>query len=248
MVLTDGADTGSTKATADFAGEARGIKPSLPRKRPHLYISSDSEDEDDIPLRKAKPSLRTPNRKRGEVQEASPAKRVKLDPVSSIYQEEGDVHSGTTSRGKGTKTSKVKKKKGAGDSKTDGPKADELSQAPETVKTTVAQHKAQDVNTSMYEETRTASKKRGTAANARVASEEERVDTGNKAPTKRHDAGTDPGDEEEGDAVPGQPAGREAKRRRKADGQPDVAVPYTINSSLEAKDRNDFPRRDEHKA
>lgn len=258
MVLTSVADDKSTKATAGPAEsatlETHGVKKSPLRKRPHLYISSDSENEDDIPLRKTKPSLGTLDRGRGETDEASPAKRAKLDSVIPIHEDEERARSGTKSKGKGTKASKVKRKKGASDSKTEGGEADELRQAPEAVKTAVAQQKVQGVNTSRHEDTRTAAKKRGAGANTRVASEdaEERNNTaaGTKAPRKRHNAGTDPGDEEEGDIVAGQPPGHEAKRRRKAtgaDGQADVAVPYTNNSSLEAKDRDAPPGRDKHK-
>lgn len=255
MVLTDVADDRSTKATAGSAEssslETHGMKQSLLKKRPHLYISSDSEGEDDIPLRKAKPSLGTLDRRRGEAEEASPAKRTKLDSVVPAHEEEERARSGTKSRGKGTKTSKVKRKKGAGDSKTEGAEADELRQSPEAVKTAVAQQKAQGANASRHEDTRTAAKKRGAAAKASEDAEE-RTNTvvGTKAPKKRHNAGTDPGDEEEGDIVAGQPPGHEAKRRRKdtgADGQADVAVPHTSNSSLEAQDRDAPPGRDKHK-
>ena len=247
-----GAKRSSALATSEGDGKNR-----APRKRPHLYISSDSETEDGMPLRRIKPPSRAPEDS-GEIEEAS-VKRAKLNPVAPIHDEvkgKKSARAAAKPKGKSTKASNAKRKKHKDGPETDSRETEELRQTPEAMKTVVATENLKGKDVSRHEEPHTTATKRGAGTDSHIASDANDGGAGTaagrkgpKTSKKRQKAAMDPGDEGDVDVAPEQPAGGIARKRRKAtgaDGEPDVAVPPVQGASKSSHEPHELPKRDKH--
>ncbi|KAJ3548013.1 hypothetical protein NM688_g5347 [Phlebia brevispora] len=115
-----GASGSSELAAVEHESQTRPA--SVRRKRPYMYISSDSESEDDVPLRKAKPPSKAVKR---DTETAREAKRAKTDKEAAADEGSESKPSEKKRRGGQTKTGRARRKKDGGGSGTEEGPADD---------------------------------------------------------------------------------------------------------------------------
>ena len=229
--------------TGTSAGQANTTK----RSRPQLYVPSDSESEDDVPLRKPGPSLKRTSAAVEESADMKPQKRTKVagsEPIleSTVPTEEPMPKVKGKSRAKddGPPRAKGKKTVVADQQLTVGETEELETRAPRSRKASGSKAAKTDADLAdvgdggdkkSSSKTRSGGIKKGTKRKPeRAESEEVPEDSqAKKALRKRRKAETDEEDDGGRGHREGQAAGRVTKRRRKAadidiDIDPEAAV------------------------